>query len=88
MKELDILLIDDEPNQLEVLKSFLQRRGHNVHTAGNGVQGLEIAKENKLDLVVTDFRMPEMNGLEVLKAITALNPNIDVVLVTAYGNVD
>lgn len=88
MKELSILLIDDEPNQLEALKSYLGRRGHTVYTALNGKLGIDIIKETQIDMVITDFRMPEMNGLEVLKEISVINPDIDVVLVTAYGNVD
>ncbi|MBU1099342.1 MAG: sigma-54 dependent transcriptional regulator [Bacteroidetes bacterium] len=88
MKELSILLIDDEPNQLEVLKSYLSRRGHTIYTALNGRLGIDIIKEFQIDMVITDFRMPEMTGLEVLKQISVINPEIDVVLVTAYGNVD
>ena len=88
MNGLSILLIDDEESQLESLKSFLSRRNHKVLTASNGQEGIDIIKENLIDLVLTDFRMPEKNGLEVLKETKSINPGIDVVVVTAFGNID
>ncbi|NOX17342.1 MAG: sigma-54-dependent Fis family transcriptional regulator [Chlorobi bacterium] len=88
MQKLSILLIDDEPSQIASMKSFLSRRGHKILTASNGKEGLEAVKENVIDLVLTDFRMPEMNGLEALKEIKQINPEIDVVVITAYGNVE
>lgn len=88
MKNLSILIIDDEEAQVESLKRFLGKRGHTIHTATKGKQGIEIIERNQIDLVVSDYRMPEMNGLEVLQAIKNLNPRIDVVIVTAYGNVE
>ncbi|MBN1302552.1 MAG: sigma-54-dependent Fis family transcriptional regulator [Melioribacteraceae bacterium] len=88
MKGLSILHIDDEKNQLESLSRFLTKRGHNVFTASSGINGLEIVKNNYIDLVLSDFRMPGMNGLEVLTKTKEINPAIDVVIITAYGNVD
>ncbi len=88
MKNLAILLVDDEANQLESLSRFLKKRGHIVHTAGNGKKAVEIIADNYIDLVLSDFRMPEMTGLELLKEIKRINPEIDFVIVTAYGNVD
>lgn len=88
MQKLTILLIDDEPSQIESMKSFLSRRGHKIYTASNGREGIEVVNANVIDLVLTDFRMPEMNGLEALKEIKRINPEIDVVVITAYGNVE
>ncbi len=88
MNKLSILLIDDEESILTSLKSFLLRRGYNIYTANNGAKGLEIIKENTIDLVLTDYRMPEKNGLEVLEETKKINPNIDVVVITAFGNID
>jgi two-component system, NtrC family, response regulator AtoC len=88
MNKLSILLIDDEESILTSIKSFLVRRGHEVFTAVNGEEGIELVKNNVIDLVLTDYRMPIKNGLEVLKETIEINPNIDVVVITAFGNVE
>ncbi|MBN2373713.1 sigma-54-dependent Fis family transcriptional regulator [bacterium] len=88
MRPLTILLIDDEDRQLQLLKEFLTYSGFDVFTANKGPDGYEIAQKNTIDLVLTDFRMPEWNGLEVLKKIKGLNPDIDVVVMTAFRNVE
>jgi two-component system NtrC family response regulator len=88
MDNLSILLIDDEISQLTSLKSFLSRRNHTIYTAENGNDALDIIHKNLIDVALTDFRMPGMNGLEVLKEIKMINPEIEVVVTTAYGNID
>lgn len=88
MNKLSILLIDDEESILTSIKSFLSRRGHTVLTASDGEEGIEKIKDNVIDLVLTDYRMPKKNGLEVLKETKLINPNIDVVVITAFGNLD
>lgn len=88
MNKFSILLIDDEESILTSIKSFLVRRGHEVFTAINGEEGIELVKNNVIDLVLTDYRMPIKNGLEVLKETLEINPNIDVVVITAFGNVE
>ncbi len=88
MDGFSILIIDDEQAQLVSLESFLKRRGFRVFTATSGPIGFEIARENTIDLVLTDFRMPDWNGLVVLRRMKELNPEIDVVVMTAYGSVN
>ena len=88
MKSLTILLIDDENPQLQSLKSFLSRRGYEVFASTSGQEGYHIAQRNIIDLVITDSRMPEWSGFTVLKKIKELNPDIDVVMMTAYGTVE
>jgi len=88
MKTFSILIIDDEKAQLTSLQSFLKRRGFEVFTAENGPQGLAIAEQNTIDLVLSDYRMPEWNGFIVLRKIKELNPEIDVVIMTAYGSIE
>jgi len=88
MNKLSIMLIDDEESILTSIKSFLSRRGHTVLTASDGEEGIEKIKNNVIDLVLTDYRMPKKNGLEVLKETKLINPNIDVVVITAFGNLD
>jgi DNA-binding NtrC family response regulator len=82
-----ILIIDDESGQLESLHSFLSRRGYEVFTAQTGETGFELAKEHIIDLVLTDYRMPGWDGYDVLQKMKELNPEIDVVVMTAYGTV-
>lgn len=88
MKSLTILLIDDEEAQMQSLKSFLDRRGYEVFTAVNGRTGYDIAQKHTVDLALTDYRMPDWNGLVVLRKIKELNPDIDVVVMTAYGSIE
>ncbi|GBD91426.1 transcriptional regulatory protein ZraR [bacterium BMS3Abin04] len=83
-----ILIIDDEGSQLLSLKSFLTRRNYKVLTAPNGKDGFDVVRNNTVDIVLTDFRMPEWDGYEVLKQIKKLNPGIDVVIMTAFGSVE
>ena len=88
MKKLSILIIDDEESQLVSLKSFLSRRNFEVATANDGESGFNKLKESQFDVVLTDFRMPKWDGYTVLKNIKELNPEIDVVVMTAFGSVE
>ncbi len=88
MKNLSILLIDDEESQIQSLKSFLTHRNYEVYSAPDGKKGFEIVNSTLIDLVLTDFRMPEWDGLTTLKKIKELNPAIDVVVMTAYGSIE
>jgi len=88
MKNLSILIIDDEESQLQSLKSFLTRREYDVYTASDGMKGFEIISSNFIDVVLTDFRMPNWDGFTVLKKVKEFNPEIDVVVITAYGSVE
>jgi two-component system NtrC family response regulator len=86
MSDFRILLIDDEPAQITSIKSFLKRRNYSILTASSGEEGLTFIDDGNVDLVLTDFRMPDMNGLEVVKNIKNLNPEIPVVVITAFSD--
>ena len=86
MSDFHILLIDDEPNQITSIQSFLKRRDYKVYSANSGDEGLKILKENSIDLVFSDFRMPDMSGLDVVKAVKQFNPETPVVVVTAFSD--
>jgi len=86
MSNFRILLIDDEPAQITSLKSFLKRRNYTILTANSGTEGLTFINDGNVDLVFTDFRMPDMNGLEVVQKIKNLNPEIPVVVITAFSD--
>ncbi|HOI30454.1 MAG TPA: sigma-54 dependent transcriptional regulator [Melioribacteraceae bacterium] len=88
MNHLSVLIIDDEVSQLQSLKTFLAKRDYQLYTAGDGESGFKIAQENVIDIVLTDFKMPGWDGHTVLKNIKLLNPEIDVVVMTAFGTVE
>jgi two-component system, NtrC family, response regulator AtoC len=83
-----ILIVDDERNIRKVLQAHLHRDGFDVDTAENGAIALEKLKEDTFDLVVTDLRMPEMDGMELLAACRQGWPGLPVILITAHGTVD
>lgn len=84
-----ILLVDDEAVQLETLKRGLRIRGYRVLGAGCGKKALSIIQgPEKVDIVITDFAMPEMNGMELLKKIRSINEHLPVIMMTAYSDKD
>ena len=87
MSNFHILLIDDEPAQITSIKSFLKRRDYTVSSANSGPDGINIVKDGNIDLVFTDYRMPEMNGLEVVQSIKEINPELPVVVITAFSDI-
>jgi len=84
---IDILLIDDEPDFVEMLSLRLGEEGHHVRSALSGQAGLEALKEAEPDVVVLDIKMPGMDGLEVLKLIKTRHPVVEVILLTGHGSV-
>ncbi len=88
MSKEKLLVADDEAAQLETLAGYLKKQGFEVFTAANGRMALEVAGAAPVDLILTDMRMPEKDGLTLLREAKALNPDISVIVMTAYGNVD
>ena len=82
-----ILVIDDEAAQREALAGHLRKQGYEVLIADNGRSGLDLLQQNLVDLILTDLRMPDMDGMEVLQGARQLNPEVEVVIITAYGTV-
>lgn len=83
-----ILIVDDEKNYRMVLSAFLSGEGYETLTADSAQQGLEIVETTGLDLVLTDMKMPTMDGIELLKRIKEEVPDLPVVVMTAYGTVE
>ncbi len=83
-----ILIVDDEPNYLIVLEELLEDEGFQVFTANNGEDALQVCKESDLDLVLTDMQMPGMGGMELLEQIKRQSPELPVIMMTAFGEVD
>jgi two-component system NtrC family response regulator len=88
MDSLRIVVVDDEPTQRELIGGFLRKQGHEVFLAGNGLDALALIRERQVDLVLSDCRMPGMSGPELVLAIKAVNPEIPLILMTAYGTVE
>jgi len=78
-----VLVVDDDPNSLKLLAIKLTQEGYRVITAQSGKEALEAIKLEKPGLVLLDIMMPEMDGIETLKRIKALGPDIPVAMVTA-----
>ena len=83
-----ILIVDDEKNYLVILQELLKEAGYDVLTARSGAGGLVQVDEEEPDLVITDMRMPNMSGLELIKQIKARQPDLPVIVMTAFGTVD
>jgi len=83
-----ILVIDDERPILEMLELSLSSEGYNVLTAENGEKALEIFKEQCPRLVLTDIKMPGIDGIEVLKRIKTLDKEVEVIVITGHGDMD
>jgi DNA-binding NtrC family response regulator len=84
-----LLVVDDEKNIRDSLVKFFVACGHRAYAAGNGSEALKLlSKETDFDLVLTDYRMAEMNGLELLKRIKLQLPDTLVILMTAYGTIE
>lgn len=82
-----ILIIDDDKLNLKVLKEILTKTGYKVIESESGEAGLNLVRSEQPDLVITDFQMPGMNGLEVLFEIRKLNTGLPVILLTGFGDV-
>jgi PAS domain S-box-containing protein len=83
-----ILLIDDEPDILRVLSRSLRADGYGVSTAANGVDGLSDFERTPAEIVITDIKMPGMDGIEVLKRVKTMNADTEVIIITGHGDID
>ena len=85
-KKISILLIDDEKAALHGLKKTLSGHGYDLSEAGGGIEGLEKATELQPDMVITDLVMPELDGIELIKKLTAVSSPPLIILTTAFGS--
>lgn len=83
-----LLVVDDEQSMREFLEIMLVQDGYEVTTAANGEEGFQLYRKKMPDLVLTDVRMPGMNGLDLIKEIHALDPTVPVIAITAYACAD
>ncbi len=87
MKE-KILLVDDDADICKVLSISLTDVGYRVHTAGNGEEALRIFKQVRPSIVLTDIKMPIMNGIELLRKIKSQHPETEVIMISGHGELD
>ena len=83
-----ILIVDDEPRILLLLQSLLKANGYEVESARDGSSALDIVRKGGIDIAITDLRMAPMDGMTLFKEIKALEPDMPVILLTAYATVD
>ncbi len=85
---LKVLVIDDEEMMLSLFEAVMAEYGHMVATARSGREGVEIARTGHFDVVISDIKMPDMNGIQVLEAIREVSDEIGVVLITGYASLE
>lgn len=83
-----ILIVDDEKNYPRILGAVLEEEGFEIQTANSGKEALEVLQNAEVDLVLTDMKMPAMDGIELLEEIKGKDPELPVIMMTAYGTVD
>jgi two-component system, NtrC family, response regulator PilR len=83
-----ILVVDDERSMRELLDLVLKRAGYAVHTADNGTRALELVRQNLFDLIISDVKMPDINGIDLLERVREISPETMVIMITAFATVD
>jgi two-component system, NtrC family, response regulator HydG len=82
---LSILVVDDNPSMAKTLADILDVKGFEVHTAYSGAEALEILRNNSIDVLLTDVKMPDMNGVELYLETKKTRPALTTILMTAYA---
>jgi len=83
-----ILIVDDEESQRKPLAGFLEKQGFDVTTAASGPEALEVCQERHFEIALIDLKMPEMDGIELLGKLKEKSPEMQVIMMTAYGSVE
>lgn len=84
-----ILIVDDEPDMLKLLSMILREKTpYEIVTTNNPIEALELAKNVNFDLVITDLKMPGLDGLQLLEEVKKRDEDVPVIIITAYGTID
>ncbi|MDH5742996.1 MAG: response regulator, partial [Candidatus Aminicenantes bacterium] len=83
-----ILVVDDSPDTLEVLQRNLESKGYNVLTAAGAVEAIKILESMPVDLVITDLKMPEVDGLSLVRHVHENYKNTEVMMITGYPSIE
>jgi len=88
MAQYNILVVDDEESIREFFEIMLKREGYHVLTASNGLQALDVLKKTQVDLIISDIQMPELSGMELLTKVKEMDPEMVVLMITAFGSTE
>ncbi|MBP1750833.1 MAG: response regulator containing CheY-like receiver, AAA-type ATPase, and DNA-binding domain, partial [Deltaproteobacteria bacterium] len=88
MDRVGILVVEDEESQRSLLAGLLKNEGYTVGEAGDGASAFELLQKGIFEIVLLDYRLPDMDGLTLLKKIKELNPATEVVMITAFGSIE
>jgi len=88
MKNYEILFVDDDKAILNMVDKYLTGEGYKVRLANSAMKALDILKQRNFDIVFTDFKMPEIDGLELLSAIKEYRPDTEVIIITGHGTME
>ena len=83
-----VLVVDDEPSIVEALGKVLAKEGLSILTASHGREALDVIRRQPVHVIITDLRMPSMGGEDLLKAVKAITPEVEVIVMTAYGTIE
>src|SRR3989338_10160333 len=83
-----ILIVEDEKSMREVLKILLAGEGYDVTAAADSVDGMNLINRDIFDMVITDIKMPKINGFEILKKVREISPDTLVIMITAFGTTE
>src|SRR5918992_4051439 len=84
----NLLIVDDEPGMRQLLSHVFGRADHQVRAAESGAKALEMLRREPADLIISDVKMPDMNGIELLRAVRNFLPEVSAVMMTAFATVD
>jgi signal transduction histidine kinase/DNA-binding response OmpR family regulator len=87
-KETRILIVDDEPGIRDLLQFELGSQGYQISTASDGMDAVAMVRSQPFDLVISDIKMPRMDGVAMLEEIKKINPNIEVIMATGFGTIE
>jgi DNA-binding NtrC family response regulator len=83
-----VLLVDDEKDFLSIMSERMQTRGMDVSTAASAKEAIQLAETESFDAIILDLQMPEMDGLQALKALKARKPELQIILLTGHATVE
>jgi two-component system NtrC family response regulator len=88
MDRATILIVEDEETQRSLLAGLLRKEGYSVEEAGDGGRAIELFRTKTIDLVLLDFKLPDMDGLTILKSVKEINPEVEIIMITAFGSIE
>ena len=88
MERMGILIVEDEETQRDLLEGLLNKEGYAATGAGDGESALQLVKERTFEIVLLDYKLPDTDGLTVLKRLKEMNPEIQVIMITAFGSIE